>query len=82
MDLVKAGNLSTEWKITLMNYAVGLVLMGCATFLQYKGHDSTNMMALSVSFLTVNGMGYAGMRTIHKNKSLDIIKTVPGEVAK
>lgn len=68
---IKPGSASTEWKIVLMNYVVGLLILGMAMFLEYRGKDATHFMAIATGFLTVNGVGYGAIRTIHKNKALE-----------
>lgn len=73
---IKDGNTTTEWKIVLMNYVVGLALLGAGLFLEYKGKDSTELMTLAVGFLTLNGIGYGTLRTVHKNTAVKVAADV------
>jgi NO-binding membrane sensor protein with MHYT domain len=68
MTDTKPGSASTEWKVVVLNYIVGVLLLGAALWMQNNGQDTTTIMAMAIGFLGVNGLSYGAMRTVHKNK--------------
>ena len=68
MTEVKPGSSSTEYKVVVLNYAVGVAMLAAALWMQHNGSDSTQIMTIALGFLGVNGLGYGALRTSHKNK--------------
>lgn len=79
---VKPGSKSTEWKIVVANYIVGLILMAGGLFLEHEGKDATTIMTLAVGFLSVNGISYGAMRTFHKTKAVETFANLNGSEQK
>lgn len=71
MTDMKPGSTSTEWRVVVLNYVVGVLLLAAALWMQTRGQDTTTIMAMAIGFLGVNGLGYASMRTVHKNKVVE-----------
>lgn len=68
MTDTKPGSASTEWKMVVLNYIVGVLLLAASLWMQMQGHDTTTITTIAVGFLGVNGLGYGALRTVHKNK--------------
>ena len=65
---IKKGSATTEFKVVVLNYIVGVLLIGAALWMKSNGEDTTTLMGIAVGFLGVNGLAYGAMRTVHKNK--------------
>lgn len=65
---IKNGSSTTEFKVVVLNYIVGVLLLATALWMQSNGENTTTLMGIAVGFLGVNGLAYGAMRTVHKNK--------------
>lgn len=68
---VSPGKGTTEFKVLLMDKAIGLLLLAAGLYLRSKGKGGEDIITLALGYLAVKGTIYTASRTMVKRASVN-----------